>query len=273
MAKVACEIAAENKCDMILHTSNRSQNSLRRFNGALSSLGFQGSFGSPFDLSSVSREEKIETLKAAGIDMFNGRLHSSDSNLWGREFESGDLDDPENLVLPEQLYEWTARTAVEPQCNLSIEFHDGVPVGLDGAGSAVLPIVERLNAIGGMYRLGRFEGLEEIEGGIKVQEVREMPAAHVLLDAYRKLEAGCLSAECIMEKMHVEQLWVREAVEGRWYGPLRSAAQAFIQSLAKNVTGEVSYELSSRHLQVTSVRAARPLYIRDRTQYEQTPGA
>ena len=47
MAKIACNIAKDHGCDAILHTATRSQNSMRRFNGSLADLGFQGPFGSP----------------------------------------------------------------------------------------------------------------------------------------------------------------------------------------------------------------------------------
>ena len=268
MAKVACEVAEDAGCDMIIHTSNHSQNSLRRFNGALSSLGVKGCFGSPFELSPISRELKSDELRAAGINIFDNRIHSTDSNLWGREFEYGELDDPENLVIPEFLYQWTKFTPGYRTRELTITFLNGVPKKLNGVDTEFVTLVNRINTAAGAYGLGRYVGLEEIEGGAKVQEVREMPAAYVLLDAYRRLESCCVSAECIREKMHIEQLWVREAVEGRWYDPLRQAAQAFIQSVAQKVTGTVSYELDLRRLQLTSVIAEKPLYIRDRSQYE-----
>lgn len=270
MAKVACEVAGDIGCNMIIHTSNRSQNSLRRFNGALAALGFGGHFGSPFELSPVGRDQKIQLLRAAGIDALEHRVHSTDSNLWGREFESGDLDDPENLVVPEELYRWTRSSANTQTETVDITFAQGVPVGLNGASADFLHLVSHLNLRAGQYSLGRYAGLEEIADGAKVQEVREMPAAYVLLDAYRRLESACVSAACIREKMHIEQLWVAEAVEGRWYGPLREAAQAFIRQVAKQVSGTVSYQLSLRTLNLRYVRADHPLYIRDRSAYEQS---
>ena len=120
----------------------------------------------------------------------------------------------------------------------------------------------------GKYMIGRYIGLEENGDLLKVQEVREMPAACVLLDAYRRIESCCLSAEEIREKMHIEQLWVKEAVEGRWYGSLRTASQAFIQSMAQKVDGEITYEISFRNFQQTSLKANIPLYICNRSKYE-----
>lgn len=264
MARAACAAAAELGCDLIIHTSDQSQNSLRRFNGALMSLACKGHFGSPFESSSMTRAEKREALYAAGVHTFQDRVYSNDSNFWGREFEYGELDDPENVSVPEFLYRWTKSPPDLPESSLSLTFRGGVPVALDDAEVEFVDLVDRLNARVGAYGLGRYIGLEEIQDGTKVQEVREMPAAYVLLDAYRRLESGCLGAESIREKMHVEQVWVREAVEGRWYDPLRNAADAFISSMARHVTGRVSYRLGPNKLELSSLQAERPLYIRDR---------
>lgn len=268
MAKIACETAKDLGCDIIVHTSNRSQNSLRRFNGALVSLDFLGHFGSAYELSPISRDKKREILGGAGLNHLEDRVHSTDSNFWGREFESGDLDDPENLALSENLYLWTKISSQILDEQLTVTFRHGTPCEIDGTEMTFVALVNKLNRVVGAYGLGRYVGLEEIENGAKVQEVREMPAAFLLLDAYRRLESCCLSAECIREKMHIEQLWVREAVEGRWYDPLRHAAQAFIENMAQKVNGTVSYELDLRHLKVLSTKAEKPLYIRDRSQYE-----
>jgi argininosuccinate synthase len=70
------------------------------------------------------------------------------------------------------------------------------------------------------------------------------------------------------EKLHIEQIWVREAVEGRWFGALRTAADAFIASVSQSVTGTIRMHLSPGGIQITSIRCESPLYIRDREEWE-----
>jgi len=41
------------------------------------------------------------------------------------------------------------------------------------------------------------------------------------MDAYRQIETAVLDAELLREKVSMELLWTREAVEGRWFAPLR----------------------------------------------------
>lgn len=99
-------------------------------------------------------------------------------------------------------------------------------------------------------------------------ELREMPAAELLLRGYRHLETATLDAETIREKMHLEQLWVREALEGRWFGDLRTACQSFIDSCAARVTGSVRWRLRPGTAETRSIVAAAPRYLRDREDWE-----
>jgi argininosuccinate synthase len=267
MAKVACEIAEAEGCDLILHTATRSQNSLRRFNNSIADLGFNGSFGSPFENSYISRSSKRTSLMSEGHVGFESREHSIDVNLWCREVEGEDLDDPEDIRTSESTFLWSLPTQEQAR-HLTISIEKGVPLALDGMSLALGNLVDQLNHIAGGYGLGRFIGLEETATGAKVQEIREAPAAYVVLDALRRLEEGTLPAECIREKMHVEQVWVREVVEGRWFRVMREAAQAFIEAVASQVTGSLTYELAPHRIRPIGMRAAKPLYVRDRNDLE-----
>ncbi|KAB1140006.1 argininosuccinate synthase [Streptomyces luteolifulvus] len=268
IARTAVQVARELDAQMILHTANRSQNTLRRLNGALEQLGFQGYFGTPYDLDPVGREMKIKELRAIGLDEMAERSASGDSNLWCREFESGSLDDPENHAVPESYYRWTATRGTPDAEDLEVTFHAGTPVAVDGRELPLTDIIELLNRTVGAHGLGRHTGLEHLADGIKVLEVREMPAAWLLLASRRHLETAVLEAEALREKIHVEQIWVREALEGRWYGGLRAACQAFVTALVAPVTGTVRWRLAGSRTSTVSIVAADPKYVRSREDWE-----
>lgn len=269
LARCAVRVAAELGCDAIVHTANQSQNSLRRLNGAIAQLGFKGWFGTPYEFSAMAREEKMDALGRAGMPGFHSRGISGDANLWCREFESGSLDNPESFQVPEALFEWTAPGSQLPMdAELTISFEDGVPVAVDGERLPLVELIAGLNRRVGAFGIGRYSGLEHLEHGEKVLEVREAPAACVLMEAYRHLETAKLDAELLREKIAQEQLWVREAVEGRWFGALREAADSFIVSTARHVTGTVGYRLRAGAADVCSIQADRPLYLTDRDTWE-----
>ncbi|MFL6161978.1 MAG: argininosuccinate synthase-related protein [Jatrophihabitantaceae bacterium] len=270
MARTAIELAHEIGSRSILHTANRSQNTLRRLNGALELLAFDGHYGSPYDLQPVSRAQKIAELKAAGVTFSSDRTLSGDSNLWCREFESGSLDDPEAHVIAEQMYRWSATSAALrcPDELLTLSIEEGLPAAVDGLRMELAELIDHLNIRIGRFGRGRYTGLEHLDNGEKVLEVREMPAAWLILRTVRHLEAACLPAELMRVKMGLEQLWTREALEGRWFGALKDALEAFIQSCAARVTGTVTWRLHNGSVTTTAIVAERPAYIRDREAWE-----
>ncbi len=268
MAAAAVRVARELGCEAIVHTANQSQNSLRRLNGAIAQQGFTGWYGTPYEFSALSREQKIAALAAEGLNRFQARGISGDANLWVREFESGSLDNPEAFWVPESLYLWTAPSARAYDVDVSIRFEKGRPVALNGDAWPMLELIERLNLHAGAFGIGRYCGLEHLDAGEKVLEVREAPAATLLMDAYRHLETATIEYEVLREKLVQEQLWVREAVEGRWFGSLRESAEQFMRSTSRRVSGSVAYRLRTGAADVCSIVADRPLYLTDRDAWE-----
>ncbi|MFE6053966.1 argininosuccinate synthase-related protein [Kitasatospora sp. NPDC056446] len=267
IARAALEVADGLGAQAVIHTANRSQNTLRRLNGALGLLGYDGLYGSPYDLDPIDREDKHRALHEAGVDLLLGRAVSGDSNLWCREFESGILDDPEGHVVPESLYRWSAVHS-DRAPRIEVAFEAGRPVSVDGRRLPLTDLVAELNRRVGAFGIGRYSGLEHLDHGEKVLEIREMPAAWLLLRSYRHVETACLGADLLLEKMHLEQLWTREALEGRWFGELRQAAQQFIDSCATQTTGSVVWELRDGTAETRAITAPRPRYLRDREDWE-----
>lgn len=268
IAKKAMEVAQERGAQAILHSAHPSQNTLRRINGSLELLGFTGVFGTPHELTPVPRRVEAAELADAGIVELAERTISLDTNLWCREFESGAIDDPEQFVIPEHLYKWTRAGQRAERSSVTIRYEQGVPVELDGQQLGPVELIDQLNRLAGPYRLGRYVGLEHLGTGEKVLEAREMPAAHVLLAGYAHLLSASVDAETIREKLHLDLLWVREAIEGRWFGRLRAAAQQFILSVSAEVSGTVQMRFSDGYATPVRIRSSAPLYIRDRESWE-----
>ncbi|MGW2027129.1 argininosuccinate synthase-related protein [Streptomyces decoyicus] len=268
IAKLAVEQATALGAAGILHTANRSQNTMRRLNGALGDLGWAGVYGSPYDLDPVERDQKVRELESRGLVHMSKRLTSVDSNLWCREFESGVLEDPEEHSVPEHLYRWSVLPSPRTGTDIEIGFRGGVPCSVDGTELPLREVIDTLNHRVGACGIGRYSGLEHLQGGQKVLELREMPAAWILLRSYRHLETATVDAESIREKMHIEQIWVREALEGRWFANLRRASQSFIDACASQVTGTVRWRLRDGTADTLSIRAEHPLYLRDREAWE-----
>jgi len=268
MAQIAMTVADRSGAQAIVHAARPSQNTLRRINGSLELLGYADAFGTPHELSPVARATEAAELARAGITGLADRSVSLDTNLWCREFESGAIDDPEDFAIPEDLYTWTRTGQDTARRYVAITYERGVPAQLDGRPADLVSIIGELNGIAGAHGVGRYVGLEHLSSQEKVLEAREMPAAHVLLATYAHLLLASVDADTIREKMHMDQVWVKETVEGRWFGRLRAAAQQFISAVSVEVSGTVRFELGNAQVWPVSIRATTPLYVRDREEWE-----
>ena len=110
--------------------------------------------------------------------------------------------------------------------------------------------------------------MEHLEQDEKVLEIREAPAAMLLMEAYKHLEVAVHSTDLLTAKGNQEQIWTLEAVEGRWGSSLHRAAREFVKSSTQKVTGTVSFQLEKGLASVTSIVAAAPLYLTDRDRWE-----
>ncbi|WP_297593671.1 argininosuccinate synthase-related protein [Mycobacterium sp.] len=269
IARVGVEFARSVGAKCLLHTANQSQNSLRRLNGAISDLGFEGYFGSPYEFDALSREfKRFELQEEFGISGFANRMTSTDTNLWCREFESGSLDDPEQFEIDQNLYQWSVQSETASRV-IQLRFDRGHVVSVDTEPVAdFVDLIRGLNTTIGRYGIGRFSSLEHLENGEKVLEVREAPAATLILEGFAQLASATVEVETLHWMRTLGEALILEAVEGRWFRGLREALQSFLEVSAHRVSGEVRFTLRNGGFELAGLKAVSPLYIRDREQWE-----
>jgi argininosuccinate synthase len=269
IARVGVEYARSIGAECLLHTANQSQNSLRRLNGAISDLKFEGCYGTPYELDAQSRNlKRMELQKVFGEVGFADRPVSTDTNLWCREFESGALDDPEGFEIDENLYRWSVVSEVRSRV-IELHFDRGHLNAVNSAPAAdPVELIYRLNREAGRYGIGRYSSLEHLENGEKVLEVREAPAAAVILEAYAHLASATVDVKTLSWMRALGEVFILEAVEGRWFGNLRKAVQSFLEAAAQRVTGSVRLILRNGGCELAGLNAVSPLYIRDREEWE-----
>ncbi len=269
IAKHLVELANEYDIFTLLHSATPSQNSMRRFNGAIASLGHKGKWGSPYLKENCSREEKAAYINSVGGSVPASRSFSVDTNIFCREFESGTLVGPHHINPPEELYKWTSHHDATPQ-QITLEFESGIPTRVNGKAYELVDMINHLNTFVGGYKLGRYQGLEEGPSGVKVLEVREAPAAFILLEALTQMINATFNHATVVVKSQLEQIWVREASEGNWYNPLKKAIDSFNQELVKHVTGAVSFNLSHLECTCIGVQTRTQAYCIDREELERS---
>jgi argininosuccinate synthase len=268
IAKLVTDYAKALNAGLLLHTANLSQNSLPRLNNSIRRCDFSGEFGSPYVLSAVSREKKAEELASVGLTIMSERKLSGDENLWCREFEDGPVDDPEDFSIPEKAFEWTRRCDDETAKKVTLNFDNGNLVSVNGNNFPLIDAIALLNKEVGKFGHGRFVGLEPLSTDDKVLEVREAPAAAIIMDALRHLEIATLDSHTLELKQSLEQRWVREAVAGHWGSKTHTMCEAAIASALVGVGGSVTYNIDHRRFLPCSIVAQNPRYVRNRDEWE-----
>lgn len=269
IARLITDYAETVNAGLLLHTANLSQNSLPRLNNSIRRYAFPGIFGSPYVHSVVSRERKAAELAVAGLTIMSERKLSGDENLWCREFEDGPLDDPQSFDIPESAYQWTIGSGNDPAIKLKLSFENGNLISIDDKKIPLIDAIALLNREVGKYGHGRFVGLEPLSTDDKVLEIREAPAAAIIMDALRHLEIATLETKTLELKQQMEQKWTREAISGHWGGECHSMCDAAIASALSGVGGSVTYTIDQKHFLPCSIIAQNPRYVRSRDQWEQ----
>ncbi|PWW60405.1 argininosuccinate synthase domain-containing protein [Actinokineospora spheciospongiae] len=242
MARIAVDLAREVGADCVVHTAEFHQNSCARFNNSIRALAPELVVGNPLLEERISRPEKLRALAGA---VGERGIHSVDANIWARVIENGELDSVANRV-PEHVFAWTrgpGRSTREPE-ELVLGFTGGVPTSLDGRALPLRDLLTELNARAGGFGIGRFNGVEDTRYGHKNHEVREAPAAAVVLAAHRHLEQVVLTGTELRVKAALDHEWTDLVVAGGWYSTLRAALDRFQERISLPVHGEVGVVLA-----------------------------
>src|SRR5205823_6272084 len=194
---------------------------------------------------------------------------SLDLNLWGRSCEAGVLEDPWDEP-PPGAYGWTVdpKDAPNEPAVVTIDFEQGRPVGLDGDKLDGVPLIDRLNQLGGQHGVGRIDHVENRLVGIKSRELYEAPAGVILHDAHRELEFLCLSKQALRFKTFVSQEYADIIYNGLWFNAFHQDLFQFVLSNQRFVTGLVRVKLFKGKAMVVGRKSEFSLYSKKLATYE-----
>ena len=264
LAQRLVEVALEHGADAIAHGCTGKGNDQVRFEVAAQCLAPQLGVIAPlrtWDL--VTRELEIDYAVARGIPIpvTKEKPYSIDQNIWGCAIECGEMEDLWNEP-PEDAWMMTSDPAEAPKGSreLIIGFKQGVPVSLDGRSLDTVHLIKELNEIAGSYGVGRIDMVENRVVGLKSREVYEGPAAVVLHMAHVELERIVLDRPTFAYKRKLALDFATLIYDGLWFGPLRHAMQAFVESTQEHLTGDVRVRISAGLAQITGRRSPFSLY-------------
>ncbi len=194
----------------------------------------------------LSRQDLIAYAHGRGIPVPASETspYSTDANLWGRAAECDALEDPW-VEPPPGVFTLTTDPGRCPDtpAYVEISFERGVPVSVNGVAMPFFDIIGSVGTIAGNHGVGRVDLVENRLVGIKSREVYEAPAAAVLHQAHRELEAFVSPRELDRVKCDLGVKYADLIYDGLWFSPLRRAIDAFVASSQERVTGTIRVKL------------------------------
>ncbi len=271
IAKLMVDAAREHNARAVAHGCTGKGNDQVRFDVTFQTLAPNLQIIAPVREWKMTRDEEIKFAAQHGIpvEATKESPYSVDLNLWGRSCEAGVLEDPWDEP-PADAFAWTvdpARAPNEPEY-VDIEFEHGRPIGLNGTHLDGVPLIERLNQLGGRHGVGRIDHVENRLVGIKSRELYEAPAAVILHDAHRELESLCLTRQAARFKTLVAQEYADLIYNGLWFSGFHQDLFAFVASNQRFVSGHVRVKLLKGKATVVGRKSDQSLYSKKLATYE-----
>lgn len=214
-----------------------------------------------------SRESEIKYCNEHGINLpFSAdNSYSRDRNLWHISHEGLELEDPANEPNYDHLLVLGVRPEKAPDEGeyVTLSFEKGVPVAINGQKKKVSDIIRDLNALGGKHGIGIIDIVENRVVGMKSRGVYETPGGTILYEAHQQLEELILDRDVYREKQEMGNKFAQIVYEGKWFSPLREAAQAFLEKTQEQVTGEVKMKLYKGNIIKAGTTSPYSLYDED----------
>lgn len=268
IAKRLVEIALAEGATAICHGATGKGNDQVRFELTIKALAPHLKVIAPWRIWDIkSREDAIEYAEKRGIEVpvTKSDNYSRDRNIWHISHEGMDLENPANMPKYDGLLKLTVSPKNIPNDpkHIKISFEKGIPVAVDGVKMDPVPLVEKLNEVGGQYGIGLVDIVEDRLVGMKSRGVYETPGGTILYAAHQELEYLTLDRQTQAFKSHVGIKFAELVYDGNWYTPLREALSAFVDSTQETVTGDVELQLYKGSIYPAGATSPYSLYNED----------
>lgn len=210
-----------------------------------------------------SREDAIAYAEAHKIPVTATRdkIYSRDRNVWHISHEGGVLEQPA-VAPPADLFMLTSAPENAPDHpeEVTIGFHSGTPVSVNGVELDSVDLIVALNKIGGRHGIGRIDLVEDRLVGMKSRGVYETPGGTLLYSAHSELEQLVLDRRTLAAKDLIAPRYADLVYEGRWWTTEREGYDAFVNVTQERVTGTATLRLFKGTASVIGRESEHALY-------------
>jgi argininosuccinate synthase len=264
ISRIAVEVAREHGCEVIAHGCTGKGNDQVRFESYVTALNDKIKVLAPVREWGMGRDEELEYARVHGIPVkqTKAKTYSYDENMWSNTAEGAEIEDPTQVPKFENILLWcnTPEQAPDEAETVTVDFEEGVPVGLNGESLKLSQIIAKLNTTGGKHGVGVFPLVEDRLIGLKVRGIYENPAASILIAAHEKLQMLVSTREENEFAVGVATKWAYLTYGSKWFDPLMSHLTAFINSHNRKVKGRVHVKLYKGNILVTNLSSPYSLF-------------
>ncbi len=264
IAKRQIEIAQKENADAVAHGATGKGNDQVRFELTYYALQpdikviapwREWEFGGRTDL--IAYAESYGIPVTATVD----KPYSTDRNLMHVSYEGGILEDPW-AEPPENIFQMTVspERAKDEAEHVEIEFAKGEPVAINGERLPPVPLLEKLNEMGGAHGVGRVDLVENRFVGMKSRGVYETPGVTILHAAHRALESITMDREVMHLRDSLGVKFAESVYYGFWFAPEFELMRKMIDETQATVNGEVRLKLYRGNVIVVGRRSPNSLY-------------
>ncbi len=258
----------------VAHGCTAAGNDQVRFEVALRTLAPGLESLAPVRDQAFKRPEQLKFLQDRGLPVPPfGAAYSVNRGLWGVT-----IGGTETLTstgsIPEHAWVLSAEAFTRPRApeRHSVGFERGVPSAVDGERLDPVAVIERLEALGAPFGIGRGIHLGDTIIGTKGRVAFEAPAAEILLSAHRELEKLTLTARQQRIKETLAGPYGDLVHEGQNLDPVCRDIEALFASSQARVTGTVDVLLRPGSVFVEGVDSPHSLMKASKGVYGEAAG-
>ena len=275
IAKDQIKVAKKYKAYAVSHGATGKGNDQVRFELGYHYFGPKIKIISPWRIWKLkSRTDLIDYAKKYKIpipkDKKGAPPFSIDDNLFHTSTEGKVLENPKNSA-PEFIFQRTISPEKAPNksSNISINFKNGDPVGINGKKLKPSKLLQKLNNIAGKNGIGRVDLVENRFIGIKSRGVYETPGGTLLIHAHRAIESVTLDKDTMHKKDSIMSRYAELIYNGYWYSKERFKLQKIVDLKRNKVNGTVKLKLYKGNITIQSRKTTSNAYSMKKVSFEE----
>jgi argininosuccinate synthase len=273
-AQTIAEYARKLGTKVVAHGCTAAGNDQVRFEVALRTLAPELTILAPVRDQAFKRPDQLKYLQDRNLTIPPyGAAYSVNRGLWGVTIGGKETLTSEGSI-PDHAWVLSKDAFSKPQVpeTHTIGFEKGIPSSLDGTKLDPVSVIEKVEAIGAKFGVGRGIHLGDTIIGTKGRVAFEAPAAEVLISAHRELEKLVMTGRQQRIKEMLAGPYGDLVHEGQHLDPVcRDMESLFVNSQAR-VTGEVKVQYHPGNAFVAGVTSPYSIMAASKGVYGEAAG-